>query len=53
MKSVVKILCKIGGFVATLALFVVLGVAAAAIAKDSTFSTEFANMVSWFASWAK
>ena len=34
-------------------LVFVAGIAIAAVAKDSTFTTEWANMIAWFQTWAK
>ena len=38
---------------AGVALVFVAGIALAAVAKDSTFTAEWANMIAWFETWAR
>lgn len=35
------------------AILFVVGIAIAAVVKDSTFTAEWANMIAWFQTWAK
>lgn len=46
----------VGKFISTIAIAAVLfviGIAIAAVAKHSTFTAEWANMIAWFQTWAK
>ena len=49
----IKVLGKLLTMLIGVALVFVAGIALAAVAKDSTFTTEWANMIAWFQTWAK
>lgn len=48
-----KVLGKLLTMLIGVALVFVAGIALAAVAKDSTFTAEWANMIAWFETWAK
>ena len=48
-----KVLGKLLTMLIGVALVFVAGIALAAVAKDSTFTAEWANMIAWFQTWAK
>ena len=48
-----KVLGKLLTMLIGVALVFVAGIALAAVAKDSTFTAEWANMIAWFQTWAR
>lgn len=52
-KSFYKVLGKFFMTLVSCAALFFAGIAVAAVMKNSTYSAEWANMVAWFATWAK
>lgn len=52
-KSFYKVIGKFFTTLVSCAALFFAGIAVAAVVKDSTYSAEWANMVAWFATWAK
>lgn len=50
---VFRIIGKLFTTILSLALIFLLGIAIASWVKGTTFTIEWANMVAWFATWAK
>lgn len=48
-----KVLGKLLTMLISMGIVFVAGIALAAVAKDSTFTAEWANMIAWFETWAR
>lgn len=53
MKVFWKTLAKVMSVAVGIAVCIVLGVVAAAVINETTFSIEWTNMIAWISSWAK